>query len=313
MCDQQSLRSACAYAQSDQSLCLSLEYSMIVKLLTEHHLEFLSLKWGCRGSSDCTLVKMCNCWKSHGAAQIICKVHVFLTYFSIHFSSGILVLVTFERTLCVISPHKVKLIFKRRNSLIWVAVLGIALFLIHGHTFYGTNILNIGEDGEILLVCEPDGSPDYLDFIDDVWIWIDLCLSFLIPCVFIFTGNILILVQLARRARQHKALGVAQQKKPSLTLLLHLLSIVFLVSTAPYNILIIILNYLDENAADPSEVYDRFFYYQDILTVVVALNPTLNFMLYFLSGSKFRKEVKALVCCETTRSGSVFWDKQTEW
>ena len=33
----------CAYAQSDQSLCLSLEYFMNVKLLTEHHLEFLSL------------------------------------------------------------------------------------------------------------------------------------------------------------------------------------------------------------------------------------------------------------------------------
>ena len=44
MCDQQSLRSACAYAQSDQSLCLSLEYSMIVKLQTEHYLEFLSFK-----------------------------------------------------------------------------------------------------------------------------------------------------------------------------------------------------------------------------------------------------------------------------
>ena len=43
MCDQQSLRSACAYAQSDQSLRLSFEYSMSVKLLAEHHLEFLSL------------------------------------------------------------------------------------------------------------------------------------------------------------------------------------------------------------------------------------------------------------------------------
>ena len=44
MCDQQSLRSACAFEQSDQTLCLSLEYSMSVKLLTEHHLPFLSLK-----------------------------------------------------------------------------------------------------------------------------------------------------------------------------------------------------------------------------------------------------------------------------
>ena len=43
---------------------------MIVKLLTEHHLEFLSLKGGCRGSSWSTLVKMSNFWKSHAAAQI---------------------------------------------------------------------------------------------------------------------------------------------------------------------------------------------------------------------------------------------------
>ena len=44
---------------------------MIVKLLTERHLEFLCLKGGCRGSSESTLVKMSNCWKSHATAQII--------------------------------------------------------------------------------------------------------------------------------------------------------------------------------------------------------------------------------------------------
>ena len=44
---------------------------MIVKLLTEHLLEFLSLTGGCRGSSESTLVKMSNCWKSHAAAHLI--------------------------------------------------------------------------------------------------------------------------------------------------------------------------------------------------------------------------------------------------
>ena len=43
---------------------------MIVKLLTEHHLEFLSLKEGCGGYSESTLVKMSNCWKSHAAAHM---------------------------------------------------------------------------------------------------------------------------------------------------------------------------------------------------------------------------------------------------
>ena len=44
---------------------------MIVKLLTERHLEFLSLTRGCRGSSESTLVKMSNCWKSDALAQFI--------------------------------------------------------------------------------------------------------------------------------------------------------------------------------------------------------------------------------------------------
>ena len=42
---------------------------MIVKLLTEHHLEFLSLKGGCRGSSESAHVKMPHCWKSYALAQ----------------------------------------------------------------------------------------------------------------------------------------------------------------------------------------------------------------------------------------------------
>ena len=42
---------------------------MSVKLLTEQHTEFLSLKGGCTGSSDSTHVKMPHCWKSRVADQ----------------------------------------------------------------------------------------------------------------------------------------------------------------------------------------------------------------------------------------------------
>ena len=44
---------------------------MIDKLLTEHHLEFLSLKGGYRGSSESTLFKMPHGWKSHAMAHIM--------------------------------------------------------------------------------------------------------------------------------------------------------------------------------------------------------------------------------------------------
>ena len=72
MCNQQqSLRSACAYAQSDQSLCWSHEYSMNIKLLTEQHLEFLSVKECCIGLSESVHVKMPHCWKSRVAAHFV--------------------------------------------------------------------------------------------------------------------------------------------------------------------------------------------------------------------------------------------------
>ena len=49
---------------------------MTVKLLTDHHLEFLSLKRGCKGLSEFTLAKMLHCWKSHVAAHIYTSIAI---------------------------------------------------------------------------------------------------------------------------------------------------------------------------------------------------------------------------------------------
>ena len=54
---------------------------MIVKLLTEHPLEFLSLKGGCRGSSESTHVKMPHCRKSHATAHFIVYVNCHIVTF----------------------------------------------------------------------------------------------------------------------------------------------------------------------------------------------------------------------------------------
>ena len=56
---------------------------MIVKLLTEHQLGFLSLKGGCRGSSESTLVKMPHFWKSHATAHMVSVDSCIYSYTSI--------------------------------------------------------------------------------------------------------------------------------------------------------------------------------------------------------------------------------------
>ena len=62
---------------------------MPLKLLTEHRLEFLSLKGDCTGSSESTHVKMPHCWKSHVTAQL-CQNMLALLNLIYHSTSGVI-------------------------------------------------------------------------------------------------------------------------------------------------------------------------------------------------------------------------------
>ena len=55
MCDQKSLRPACAYTQTDERLYLSFKYFISVKLFTKHYLEFLSLTGGTAAKAGLSL------------------------------------------------------------------------------------------------------------------------------------------------------------------------------------------------------------------------------------------------------------------
>ena len=47
---------------------------MTVELLTEHNLEFLSLKGDCTGSPESTLIKVPHYWKSHVTAHMLWNI-----------------------------------------------------------------------------------------------------------------------------------------------------------------------------------------------------------------------------------------------
>ena len=59
---------------------------LCVKLLAEHYLEFLSVKGGCTGLSEYTLVKMPHGWIQRVAAQMglknwLCEINTFAANF----------------------------------------------------------------------------------------------------------------------------------------------------------------------------------------------------------------------------------------
>ena len=70
ICDQQSRRSACAYAQSDQSICLSLEYSMTATDWTSFAVSKLK-----KEAAQARLSQRSNCWKSHATAHMHSSIY----------------------------------------------------------------------------------------------------------------------------------------------------------------------------------------------------------------------------------------------
>ena len=78
-------------------------------LLTKHYLEFLSLKGGCTGSSESTLVKMPHCWKSHDTTQLY--VHDFQLFTTIKNKNFIMLGFNLHRSFLTRSVKVIKTVF----------------------------------------------------------------------------------------------------------------------------------------------------------------------------------------------------------
>lgn len=266
-------------------LFLSISDSFV--LFTGYFTQWMNLLWSVR-------IRAIN--------NVACKVHVFLTYFSLQLSSWLLVLITSERAFSVMSPHKAKLVCDRRKTLIVIAITAVLLLLLNGHFFYGMTII---VDENINHCYYADES--YLNFITTTWIWVDFFVTFAVPIVFIGAGNALIIFEMKRNERKRQHLVVQRTNSDpgsetninSITRLLIFLSVIFAICSGPSSIINVMLSYLLK-AGDE---------YQDLILLFVrqmaflfsGLNATLNFFLYILSGTKFREEVKALLCFKWTK------------
>ena len=101
---------------------------MNIKLLTEHHLEFLSLKGGCTGSAESTFVKMPHCWKSHATAQMATRTTFSFSFYALKFSSGTTCITVVSGTLDVrkLSTKSINSHLQNRLHRFWYAISSLS-------------------------------------------------------------------------------------------------------------------------------------------------------------------------------------------
>ncbi|CAH1784328.1 unnamed protein product, partial [Owenia fusiformis] len=212
-----------------------------------------------------------------------CKIENFLTYFSVHFSAWILVAVTLERLLFLYWPLRARILFTRKVAAIIIAIIAAALTLVNMHIFWNFQLTCRRRR----CACRPLGD-------GFVWSIIDLCMSTLIPFIIIAICNGFFVKKLLfLRSTTHSTSEAYKQKARATSIMMLSITMTFIILNLPITIVICLNNTtLKEDpvlrlALGKAWVFTVFLH---------QLNSIVNVVLYYLSNSRFQKEVKTILC-----------------
>ena len=243
-------------------------------------------------------------------SEAVCKIHLWLVYTSLDFSAWILMALTMERVMATWWPFRARRLCSRLNAAVLIMAILFLLLAINSHFMYGmTHETNVDENGTVSTVenCLAVNE-GYIDFLRKVWSWIDFGMFCLFPLSVIVVGNICILANVMRSQRRLSAVSLQQEetrsrrrsssgrggKFSSLTAMLLVLNTVFLITTLPISVYNIGYNHWVYTSNHQTIASLELWW--AIVNMLMYTNNSVNFLLYCLSGSRFRKEAKKLFC-----------------
>ncbi|KAK7501467.1 hypothetical protein BaRGS_00007271 [Batillaria attramentaria] len=228
---------------------------------------------------------------------IMCKIHTWTVYATTFTDAWILAAMTIERTLSVVKPLKVHVIFTRRRAHYIVAGITLFFFAICAHILYGFDI-RVNKQGATRCMARDE---DYDKFFLGAWAWFDLTMYCLIPATVLITGNTVIIWRVKVSTRVSVSSGNTQhihkQKIAFLSKALLLLSLVFLLSTLPISVMNVMELTLRQQLTDPKNKA-RISLVWKVTLIMMYMNNAVNFYMFCLSGSVFRRELKAVLTCK---------------
>ncbi|KAL4240834.1 hypothetical protein ACF0H5_001622 [Mactra antiquata] len=237
---------------------------------------------------------------------VICRTHWWLMYSCADIPVWILTAITIERLVSTLCPYKSKRICTKNKAKITLAVIVLVALLVNSHLVYGFGGIEIPNgNGTMYIPCAPR-TEAYEHFFAKVWTWIDLCKFSLIPFAILSIGNACIIFKLVASRRKVRtsvrplstaSTTVATSNKASnMTILLLSLNFIFIISTSP-----VCIYFIGESYWIPTDLplkirqQDPWWAFVNML---MFSNNSANFVLYCLTGSRFRESVKDLFKCE---------------
>ena len=224
-----------------------------------------------------------------------CKIHTFFTYYSIHLSAWTLVLITLERLVAVTAPKSFNIICSRQRMMLAWFIIAVIILVLNSYILDKVELLEMVDTGSRKINCSSVGYSSCCTikggathFLQTYMYWSDFFISCLLPTSFILCGNILIGYQVYNHSipgQSGRALLNSRARKSSVTTMLIVVSMAFIVTTLPINIF-----FLTKYVTTVTDV-DQIIIYS-VFSLLYYTNNAINFFLYFVSGSRFRKAAK---------------------
>ena len=231
----------------------------------------------------------------------LCKLVIFLLYVSGVLSAWALVAMTAQRAVCVLFPHRANVLCTIGKSKAIVVSMVLFIAGIHVHFLYGMNVEML--DGRKRCVLHNDYEP----FFQEIWSWVDVLIFSFLPWLCLAVSNSLLVWKLRLSLREAKlSLGSGQadkindrnKKAKSISITLIAVSTAFLLLTFPMSFYQILSFMFWMHGSIRTLRSVRFVYYiHQISYPLWYANSCINFYVYCLTGSKFRREAKQILRC----------------
>ncbi|XP_074650263.1 FMRFamide receptor-like [Tubulanus polymorphus] len=229
-----------------------------------------------------------------------CKLHLFLVYYMMQFAIWILVLVTIERFISVAFPLKAKWLCSPPRMLAALGVMGTFLFALNSHIFYGKYGYYSGGRVRCAHLNE-----EYKLFWNETWVWIDLCVMSVVPFLTILFCNVVIIVKV-RLSSRHKMMmrrsterdSATATKITNMTAMLLTVNFVFLITSLPASIYL--AGWTNAPYTSNHNIAARILAFASVNTLSYV-NNAANFLLYCVSGPRFRAQFLAMIGKKSAR------------